>query len=169
MAKRVVTKIGDIFSIILDNGNKKYFQYIANDLTQLNSDVIRAFKKVYAFNENPKLEDIINDEIFFYAHCITKSGVKLNLWEKVGNVQSVGNIRDVLFRGSKDSGKKINEEPLLISKNWYVWRINDENFTFVGKLEGNNREADLGPVVNPYDIVDRMVTGNYNFFYPGFE
>jgi len=43
MAKRIVTKIGDIFSVVLDNGNKKYFQYVANDLTQLNSDVIRSF------------------------------------------------------------------------------------------------------------------------------
>ncbi len=44
---RVVTKVGDVFSVKLDNEVKKYFQLIAFDLTQLNSDVIRAFKKVY--------------------------------------------------------------------------------------------------------------------------
>ena len=37
---RVVTKIGDVFSVKLDNEVKKYFQLIAFDLTQLNSDVI---------------------------------------------------------------------------------------------------------------------------------
>lgn len=42
---RVVTKVGDVFSVKLDNEMKKYFQLIAFDLTQLNSDVIRAFKK----------------------------------------------------------------------------------------------------------------------------
>ena len=31
MAKRIVTKIGDIFSVTLDNGNLRFFQYIAND------------------------------------------------------------------------------------------------------------------------------------------
>ena len=29
MAKRVITKIGDVFSVELEKGNKKYFQYIA--------------------------------------------------------------------------------------------------------------------------------------------
>ena len=40
------TKLGDIFCVKIDENNKKYFQYIANDLTQLNSDVIRAFKRI---------------------------------------------------------------------------------------------------------------------------
>ncbi|CAN5467527.1 hypothetical protein BH09BAC6_BH09BAC6_07690 [soil metagenome] len=44
---RVNTKTGDVFSVKLNN-SKKYFQYIANDSTQLNSDVIRGFRKIYA-------------------------------------------------------------------------------------------------------------------------
>lgn len=51
---RINTKIGDVFSVKIDN-NKKYFQYIVSDLTQLNSDVIRAFKKVYPINAHPDL------------------------------------------------------------------------------------------------------------------
>jgi len=43
--KRIVTKIGDIFSIDLDSKTKKYFQYVTNDETMLNSSVIRVFKK----------------------------------------------------------------------------------------------------------------------------
>lgn len=43
--KRVLTKIGDVFEVKIDETSKKYFQYIANDMTQLNSDVIRGFKK----------------------------------------------------------------------------------------------------------------------------
>ena len=44
--KRIVTKIGDIFQIKVDDIHAKYFQYIANDKTELNSDVIRVFKKI---------------------------------------------------------------------------------------------------------------------------
>ena len=44
VAKRIVTKIGDIFSVTLDNGNKRFFQYIANDLSCLNSSVIRVLR-----------------------------------------------------------------------------------------------------------------------------
>jgi hypothetical protein len=47
MATRISTKIGDVFSAKIDGNTKKYFQLIAFDLTQLNSDVIRGFKKVY--------------------------------------------------------------------------------------------------------------------------
>ena len=169
MAKRLKTKIGDIFSVPISETEKRYMQLIAFDLTQLNSDVIRAFKKIYFINENPTLEEIIENDIFFYAHCVTKFGIKLNLWEFVGSIQKIGDISKILFRGSRDSGHKKGEEPVRISEDWYVWKINDENFTRVGKLEGENRESEIGLVVNPYDILDRMKTGKYNFFYPDFE
>ena len=42
---RGYAKIGDVFVVKVDDKSKKYFQYIISDLTQLNSDVIRAFKK----------------------------------------------------------------------------------------------------------------------------
>lgn len=71
---RVKTKIGDVFVVNIDNYNKKYFQLIAYDLTQLNSDVIRAFKKTYPIDANPDLREIVNEEVGFYSHCITKLG-----------------------------------------------------------------------------------------------
>ena len=77
--KRVRTKIGDVFSVKVSENEKKYFQLIAFDLTQLNSDVIRAFKKVYGIEEQPPLAEIVNGEVEFYAHCVTKWGVKLSL------------------------------------------------------------------------------------------
>lgn len=49
-----------------------------------------------------------------------------------------------------------------------MWHIN-EKFTRVGKLTGKNREAEIGIVVTPDDVVDRVKTGKYNFFYPDFE
>lgn len=162
------TKIGDVFSVKLDDSSKKYFQLIAFDLTQLNSDVVRAFKTEYPINATPDLSEVVKEEVEFYAHCITKFGLKINLWEKVGNIGDVGELKHILFRGSIDSGSKIGEQ-IQVSQKWYVWRIGDANFTKVGKLEGDNRKAELGIVVNPYDIVDRIKTGAYNFFYPGFE
>ncbi len=47
--KRVYIKTGDVFFVKVDNDYKRYFQYITNDLTQLNSDVIRAFKKKISY------------------------------------------------------------------------------------------------------------------------
>ena len=166
---RVYTKIGDVFSVQIDEQHKKFFQLIAFDLLQLNSDVIRAFEETYPIDSKPKLSDIVNGKVSFYAHCVTKWGVKMNLWEKVENIKDVGDIRNILFRTSADAGKKVGEEGVKVSNRWYVWRIGDKDFTYVGELEGENRNAELGIVVNPYDIVDRIKTGKYNFFYPGYE
>lgn len=163
---RVITKIGDVFCVKLDDNNKKYFQYVANDLTQLNSDVIKAFKKTYPIDANPDLSEVVKDEIAFYAHCVTNFGVKIGVWDKVGKAAIEGDL-DVLFRGSRDSGIKLGDEPVKISDKWYVWKIN-EDFKYVGILEGENKKAEIGVVVNPFDIVHRMRTGEYGFVYPGY-
>ena len=135
---RISTKIGDVFSVKVDEHNKKYFQLIAFDLTQLNSDVIRAFKKVYPIDFTPDLSEIVDGEIEFYAHCVTKWGMKMNLWNKVGNISEVGNILHILFRNTNDYGSKPGGQ-IKISNNWHVWKINDNDFTWVGKLKGENK------------------------------
>jgi hypothetical protein len=161
MAK-IRIKNGDMFSAVIDENNKKYFQYVANDLTQLNSAVIRVFKKYYSVNEKPDLNKIINDEIDFYAHVVLGLGIKLKYWNKVGNVTDVGKV-DVLFRDSSDYGNP----NVKISNNWWIWRIN-EPMKSVGKLKGTNQRAELGLVISPDSIVHRMRTGKHDFVYPGY-
>lgn len=160
--KRVVTKIGDLFSVKLDNESRKFFQLIAFDLTQINSDVIRAFKKLYPIDESPKPDEIVAGEFEFYAHCVTRWGVKLGFWEKYGKAKEVGELSHILFRDTPDYGMAVGEEPVLMSNRWYVWRIGDDDFTRVGKLEGENRRAEIGLVINPESIVHRMRTGEYD-------
>jgi hypothetical protein len=166
---RISPKIGDIFLVKIGENEKKYFQIIAFDSTQLSSSVIRVFKNKYHINEDPNLLDIVGNEIDFYTHCSTKLGVKLNLWQKVGNNKNVGRIDNLIFRGTSDSGRKLGEKPVKISNKWYVWKINDKDFTRVGKLEGINKNSEIGLVVSPYDVIDRMKMGKFNFYYPDFE
>lgn len=166
---RANTKIGDVFSVKVDDNSKKYFQYIVSDLTQLNSDVIRAFKKVYPINTNPDLSEIVSGEVEFYAHCVTKLGLKMNLWEKAGNISDVGKTDHILFRDTNDYGSKVGEEPIRVSNKWYVWRINDKDFTRVGKLEGENRKSYIGIVINPLGIIELLKGNKYPVNYPDFE
>ena len=163
---RIITKIGDVFSAQLGEKTKKYFQYVANDLTQLNSDVIRAFKKTYSLEENTDLSVLVNDEVDFYAHCVTKWGIKLGYWEKVGNVADVGRV-NVLFRNTSDWGPKAGEQ-VKVSHRWWIWKINQEH-KYVGKLEGENQKAEIGIVISPDSIVHRIKTGRYDFVYPEYE
>ncbi len=162
------TRIGDVFAVKVDAATKKYFQYIVSDLTQLNSDVIRAFKEKYPIDSTPDLLDIVQGEVEFYAHCVTKLGLKLGYWERVGNVDVVGSVDHILFRGTSDAGWKPGEE-VLVSHKWYVWRVNDPEFTRVGRLEGDNRRAEIGVVFSPDNIFNRMQTGRYLLVYPGYE
>jgi hypothetical protein len=166
---KLATRIGDVFSATLDGDCKRYFQYVASDLTQLNSDVIRIFKKIYLISDNPNLIEIVNGEIEIYAHCVLKLGLKMKLWQKVGNTPNVGDTTQILFRDTNDYGSNSGENPILISHNWHVWRVNDRCFTRVGKLEGINRGAYIGIVINPLGILELLKGNKYPINYPEFE
>jgi hypothetical protein len=157
---RTNTKIGDVFFVKVNDNSKKYLQYIVSDFTQLNSDVIRAFKKTYPIDANPDLSEIVKGEVEFYAHCVTKWGIKLGYWENVGNIADVGAF-DVLFRSSGDNPQT------KVSQNWWVWKINEEQKK-VGKLVGENQKAEVGSIIPPDSIVHRMKTGEYDFVYPAY-
>ncbi|MES2375595.1 MAG: hypothetical protein V4553_03405 [Bacteroidota bacterium] len=163
--KRVITKLGDVFCAQIDSNHKRYFQYVANDLNQLNSNVIRAFKKCYLSASNADLSIIIEDEIDFYAHCSVSHGIKLTLWEKVGNVQKEIQLNDVLFRGTNDYGSKIGEQK-IVSSNWYVWKIADKGFTKVGRLKSEHLHSYIGLVINPYGIMELLKGNKYPVNYP---
>lgn len=161
---RINTKIGDVFSVRINEENIKYFQLIATDLTQLNSDVIRAFKKTYPLNTNPDLFEITTQEVDFYAHCVTKWGIKMGYWNKVGNISDIGKIDHILFRDSSDFGNP----QVKVSQNWWIWKINEEQIS-VGNLTGENEKAEIGIIMDPDSIVHRIKTGNYDGFYPDYK
>lgn len=146
MAKRVVTKIGDVFSVTLDNGNLRFFQYIANDLSCLNSSVIRVFKKEYPKEYVLKPEEVVSDNIDFYSHTILKFDISDGAWQKVGNCQNVGDTENILFR------MYLSDAASHKDRIWYAWYINKERFT-IGKLSKDIRvKSDIG-LVFPYDDI----------------
>jgi hypothetical protein len=66
-----IKEIGNVFCAMIDETHKRYLQYIVSDMFQLNSDVIRVFKKIMAYD----LSEIVNDEIDFYAQFNQKSTI----------------------------------------------------------------------------------------------
>jgi len=162
MIKRIMTKIGDVFLVKLEN-YQRYFQYVANDMTMLNSSVIKVFTEHYPLGSSPDLTEVVKGKIDFHAHVVLRWGIDLGFWEKIGKEEVAGKI-DVLFRKSLDYGEKLG-----ISERWQVWYINDSNFTFVGKLKGENRNAEIGSVIAPIDVYNRIKTGKYSYAYPDFE
>lgn len=149
---------------MLESGRKKYFQYVANDLTQLNSDVIRCFEVDFDPTEEVDFERLIDCPVQFYAHCVIKLGLKMGLWRKVDSVEDVGST-DILFRGTQDYGRKIGEPPIRISGNWHIWRTNEE-FQHVGRLNEEGKKAFIGLVFNPLGIIELMNERQYPVNYP---
>src|SRR4051812_17772062 len=164
--KRLILKVGDVFAVNVNETSKKYFQYIADDRTQLNCNVIRVFEEMYSVHDNIDLSKVVKGKVEFYAHVMIKWGIKMSLWDKVGNVNEVGHL-EMYFRITSDYGRKAGEEPVRISHKWYIWKPNDPKFTFVGTLKGEHRNAHWGVVVDPLSIVDRIKTGRYNMVFPG--
>ena len=165
MIKRVTaTKVGDVFEVKISDHEKKYMQYIVSDLTQLNSDVVRVFSKIYNIQDNPSLEEIINGEVQFYLHCVTKLGIKMGCWTLYGNTSEVGNYSNVVFLCSEDYGNP----QVKVSYDWYVWHINGD-FIDVGKLPSRYYQSYLGIICSPQSTLDYIRTGEYQGVYPKYK
>ncbi len=129
MAKRIITKIGDVFCVEFQDGTKGYFQYIANDFTQLNSSVIRAFKTHYPIDRKVSIDEIVQDEVAFYMHTILRAGIIENVWYKVGKSYETGEeeLKKVIFAQAPEyltvNLNTIDVDPM---KNWFIWHINEE-------------------------------------------
>jgi hypothetical protein len=152
-------KEGDIFCVKLES-DKKFFQYIISDVTMLNSYVIRVFKMSYPIDKLPDLSEIVKDQVDFYAHVFLRAGLKFGFWEKVGNVSDVGTA-EVLFRHTNDW----IDPKVKVSDKWQVWKAN-EPFISIGKLTGRYKDSEIGVVLSPVNILDRMRTGKYKSSFP---
>ena len=160
MSKRL--EVGDVFEVAVDSANVRFFQYIADDTTQLNSQVVRVFQNAYRVGELPDAHRVVAQEIDFHAHVFLHIGLKQGFWRKVGHAQPPS-VVDVLFRDSDDYGNP----KVHVSKNWYVWRINC-SFEAIGELSPRYQKAEVGVVVPPDSLVHRVRTGRYDFAYPDY-
>ncbi len=137
MAKRIVTKIGDVFCAEIENQHKRFFQYIVSDMTMLNSSVIRAFKRHYPMDYVPDTGEIMEDEVEFYAHTVLRAGIMYNAWYKVGKVKELGDFSHVIFRYCREMSK------VERSVNWIVFYINNPEM-YVGELPKKFYTAERG-------------------------
>ena len=153
--KRVVTRIGDIFCIEFDE-YKVYLQFIAVDMSQLNSTTIRVFKTKYPLNFEFNAETIVKDEVDFYAHTFLQPGLKAGVWTKVGKNKDIGDLEHILFRNAGDWPMNKGK-----SYDWWICGINKE-YIKIGELTEEYRSKSYeGIVVPPIDIIEKIKTGKF--------
>lgn len=166
MAKRIVTKIGDVFCVEVD-GNKRFFQYICNDLCCMNSTVIRVFKTVYPGSYEPKIDEIVKDEVDFHAHTILKVGIQLGVCYKVGKSRDVidetfGYIPFVLMyekEGVRKNYWELTFDDFLIR----IWNLNEHIETYTKVSKDLMYMLEIGGVLPMPWIAERLRTGYYMF------
>ncbi len=170
MAKRTVIRIGDIFCAEIDGKFKCYFQYICKDTTMMSSQVIRVFKAHYALSDIPTIEEIIHDEVSFYAHVPISAGVKLNAWYKVDKCNTIPDAKEldkILFAycsGSfYDECGPINYQNQNPIDNWLVWHINKPMKHYhLRQLTEKQKDTILDGAIEAFcDVVNRMKYGYY--------
>ena len=154
--KRVTIRKGDVFCVEIENRFKSYFQYITRDMTQLNSTVIRVFKKHYPIDYVPDLDEIVQDEVDFFAHAMIRPGLIAGAWSKIGSNKDVGDIKNIMFSLFTD----VNFSHKKKSYNWYIWKINEET-VFIGEMKKEYRHYDRGWVYPYSAIVNKIATGDF--------
>lgn len=170
MAKRIITKIGDVFCTEFDNGTKVFFQYIANDLEQLNSSVIRAFKTHYPIYKEIGIENIVKDDVDFYAHTVLRPGIEKNVWYRIGKSSNLetDKLKKIIFGQAQEIKTISPTEPIIVDpvKNWFIWHINQESVN-IGILPENLYDKIEPGSVMPYNqIITRMYRGYYTYTLP---
>lgn len=173
MAKRIVTKIGDVFCVEVEGRYKQFFQYIANDMTQLNSSTIRVFQKEYPMEYKPVVDEIVKDEVMFYAHTVLRFGIQEGVWYKVGKSADLGldGLNKILF-GTPLPSKYGNEDVMMgigYLGNWVVWKVN-KPWLRIGELKEKDAHlVEYGAVTSYLGIYERIKLGYYISRMPEYE
>jgi hypothetical protein len=156
-------RVGCIYVVDVSGDCVRYFWVVGADRTQINSDLIVAFRCSCPRSNKPDLSEIASDDVDFYCHTYVGVGTKRGHWSYVG-FHRVDRPFAMLFRDSNDYG----DPSIRVSQRWYVWAPN-EPFRKVGKLTRELARAEIGVVFPAWAVVNRIRTGTYGICYPAYE
>jgi hypothetical protein len=170
MQKRVVTKVGYVYRTKDTSKGHRYFQLVAIDAANLNSDVIAVFTSVNP-TQSEDYDQIAQSPIEFYMHTTTSQGVHQGLWEKVGKAPVHVDITKLAFKFYRDQdainhSKQVAEStgdpkfnPTFPEPFWNVWSASDTEFHSVSGDEGLRFPAEWGAIRAADQVIDRIENG----------
>jgi len=166
--KRIVTKVGDIFKTVSVGKKHRYLQLVAIDRANLNSDVIVVFSA--AMDRKVNIDEVAQGPIEFYTHTSVSQGVRLGLWERVGNASVYINLENLHFkyhRGKEhvDALKRVaakmnapHLEPPFDMPYWDAWSLPDEQYHSISGLAGEKLDAQDGAILPARAVMSRLGT-----------
>lgn len=185
----IQAEVGMIFVVPMENG-QRYFQYVAPDGSKdenlyakadgtlvrrgEDSGVIRVFKEVYPLGSHPDLQRVVCGETDFHARVFFMYGVLGGYWQMAGMAPVRGPVH-AIFRAALSfphnaywacSDPASCRETELFHK-WMVWDAGaPKEKELMNRLDAKGRQAEVGTLIGPANIIHRMKTGKYTGFYP---
>lgn len=152
---------GDIFEVVLSNGNRRYFQFLYKDDNYMAGHVIRAFTFLQENDENINLQNLALSSIQFITHTRVFEGLKDKLWNKIGNIPLENNFDFPIFRQTNDVSSQVKK-----STNWFIWQYDPENRKYIGELTDEYCKLPVSSIFPPSAIVEWLETGWHGFKMP---
>ena len=118
-----MARIGEIYSS--PTSDSRYcFQFVARDLTQLNSEVIAIWKNTSSKELLSHSEQRLPEPDMF-LHTTVLAGVKMGTWERVGMASPIDFTMATFKSADHDYLRDKNPDDKLCKK-WQVWKINED-------------------------------------------
>jgi hypothetical protein len=148
--KRTYLKLkeGDVFKINYEN-EIRYFQYFYTDMNYLKGNLVWVFNYK---NPTTDLQLILESGYHFYLYTTIKSGIKLKLFEKIGNIPIPKNMQ--FIPEFRYTGDDLTKE----IQNWYILKGKDE--THIGKhLNDKQKKLPFASINFPWQAIEAMILG----------
>lgn len=165
MAKRIVTRIGNVFCAEFDGSYKCFFQFIAIDCECLGGDTIRVFKRRYPIDYKPNLEEIVHDEVLFYADTFLRPGIEQGTWYKVGNYSKdlgLDELEKIWFTTTGSPNEKGIDVANDIWRIWHPAKFNSwtkVNTEYIREMLARGEKIFQGGVAPYVEVAPRIKCG----------
>lgn len=160
-----------MFCAEFDGRYKYYFQYIAIDCENLGGPTVRVFKRRYPIDYKPNLEEIVHDEVLFYANVMLRGGIENGAWYKVGSYSKDLGLDELEKIWFTTTGSPNEKGRFVANDRWRLWHpakfksdivVSTE---YVRELLARNEKIFLGWVAPYVDIAPYIKYGYSTWTY----
>lgn len=147
-------KPGDIFEVILENGEKRFIQFIYRDLNNLGADLVRCLYHfdIHAVKSKDILDKMISQNFLYYYYTSARAGIKLNIFKLILNHRIETNFETPTFRLCGDVGPNVKK-----SYNWYIKK--GSSTKKIGELTGEYKNLLICEIISPQSLLDLLENG----------
>ena len=113
----------------------------------------------------PNLDEIVKDDVDFYAHVMLNNGVREGIWYRVGKHQDLGDTENIMFRQHNETEVYFDEHgipQIRDTSTWWIWKVNQDFIDIGAELPNEYRSLPEGSVFPYTSIIRKIKTGHFH-------